>query len=111
MILANVVDSTDWTLVAIIVPISVALITACVALITARLNRQSKEHDALTSMIGMSREQMVRAEASSEDVKRSYDHNVPEIYERLRALEGWQSGMVVRCDKCDAETESGKDGK
>ena len=30
----------------------------------------------------------------------SLDGMGPEIYERLRKLEGWQSGMVVRCDKC-----------
>lgn len=95
--------TTDWTVVAIVVPIAVASIAACVALITARLNRQSKEHEMMTALISVSREQMVRAEASAEDVKRSNDHNIPEIFERLRKLENWQAGTIVRCDKCEAE--------
>ena len=106
--LANVVNSTDWTVVAIVVPIAMALVGACVALIIARMNRQSVKHEDLVgivhSSIGKSRERVTRAEGKVADVEKLYNHNIPEIFDRLRRLETWKAGMIVRCDKCDAET-------
>lgn len=111
--LAAIVDQTDWTLVAIIVPITLALVGACVALIIARMNRQSVKHEALVSLlhssIGKSRERMTRAEGTVADVKSLYEHNIPEQFTRIRELEQWKAGMSVRCDKCKAEP--GEDGQ
>lgn len=105
--------ATDWTVVAIVASIAVALAGSCVALIISRMNRQSVKHEALVSLlhssIGKWRERMALTKAKIDDVEKLYDHNIPEQFTRLRKLENWQAGMVVRCDKCEAE--AGEDGK
>ena len=110
--LAEVFGETNWTVVAIVVPITIAVIGACVALIVSRLNRQSVEISELRTLvhqsIGKWRERMALTKAKIDDVEKLYEHNIPEIFGRLRTLEDHKAGMIVRCNKCEAE--QGEDG-
>ena len=84
-----------------------ALIGACVHLIVTRMNRQSVKHEefrkAVYDQLGAMRDRMSRIESGFEQQKMLYEHNTPQQWESIRALERWQSGMCVRCDKCEQE--------
>ena len=98
---------TDWTVVAILAPVCVALIGACVHLIVTRMNRQSVKHEdfrkAVYDQLGALRDRMSRIESGFEQIKMLYEHNGPLQWDSIRALERWQAEMNVRCNKCEQE--------
>lgn len=105
---------TDWTVVGIIAPACVALIGACAHLVVSRMNRQSEKFEdfrkAMHSQLGAMRDRLSRAESQYEQLKMLYEHNFPQMWECIRALERWKSGMCVRCDKCEKEQSESKGG-
>lgn len=106
--------ATNWTVVGIIAPVCVALIGACVHLIVTRMNRQSEKFEEFRKTmhreLGALRDRMSRAESQYEQLKMLYEHNFPQMWECIRALERWKSGMCVRCDKCEQEQSGSKGG-
>lgn len=108
--------STDaWAVIGIAVPIILALVGAATHLTVSRMNRQSMKFEDLRKTVhdslGALRERVSRIEGRIEEVNGLYRANVPEMWDCIRTLERWQSGMCVRCDRCQREAEKhGKDG-